>query len=320
MRKAGLYSRISSSSSGRSGSQQHSLPLARIKKIMKKSGDGVKMISGEAPIVFSRAVELFVEELTRKSWVLAAEAKRRTLQRDDVVSAIQGTDVFDFLVDLVCVSDQQNKRRESPVESETETRNRRKLNLWHPPTPPPPRPTRPPPPPPVERTSRAEQEEKEAPEKYVSSAAAEKYSPAVPQKVADPVEKYLGGSFDRDAVLARVETEKRLALIKAWEESEKTKVENKTYKKLSGIGSWENTKRAAVEAELKKIEEKLEKKKAEYAEMMKNKIVEIHKAAEEKRAMVEAKKGESFLKIEETAAKFRATGYTPRKLLGCCTG
>lgn len=30
-----------------------------------------------------------------------------------------------------------------------------------------------------------------------------------------------------DAVLARVEAEKRLALIKAWEESEKTKAENK---------------------------------------------------------------------------------------------
>lgn len=30
-----------------------------------------------------------------------------------------------------------------------------------------------------------------------------------------------------DAVLAQVATEKRLALIKAWEESEKSKVENK---------------------------------------------------------------------------------------------
>ncbi|KAL3738118.1 hypothetical protein ACJRO7_019623 [Eucalyptus globulus] len=122
MRQAGIYSRISSSSSsGRRGSQQHSLPLARIKKIMKKSDDGVEMISGEAPIVFSRAIELFVEELTRKSWMLAAEDKRRTLQRDDVVSAIHGTDVFDFLVDLVCVPDQQNERKESPVGSETET-------------------------------------------------------------------------------------------------------------------------------------------------------------------------------------------------------
>lgn len=77
---------------------------------------------------------------------------------------------------------------------------------------------------------------------------------------ADPIEKPPGGSVDRgktihgtivtiqiivvlnvsgliiifwldngssDAVLARLETEKRLALIKAWEESEKSKAENK---------------------------------------------------------------------------------------------
>ncbi|XP_057445752.1 remorin-like [Lotus japonicus] len=37
-------------------------------------------------------------------------------------------------------------------------------------------------------------------------------------------------SIDRDAVLARVESQKRLALIKAWEENEKTKVDNKAYK------------------------------------------------------------------------------------------
>lgn len=30
-----------------------------------------------------------------------------------------------------------------------------------------------------------------------------------------------------DAVLARVETEKRMSLIKAWEENEKAKAENK---------------------------------------------------------------------------------------------
>lgn len=33
--------------------------------------------------------------------------------------------------------------------------------------------------------------------------------------------------FISDAVLARVETEKRMSLIKAWEESEKTQAENK---------------------------------------------------------------------------------------------
>lgn len=61
----------------------------------------------------------------------------------------------------------------------------------------------------------------------------------------------------------------------------------------------------------------MEKKKAEYAEKIKNKIATIHKEAEEKRAIIEAKKGEDLLKAEETAAKYRATGTAPKKLLGC---
>ncbi|KAJ6962463.1 hypothetical protein NC652_001197 [Populus alba x Populus x berolinensis] len=92
---------------------------------------------------------------------------------------------------------------------------------------------------------------------------------------------------------------------------------NRAHKKLSAIGSWETIKRESVEAKIKKYEEKVEKKKAEYAEKMKNKVAELHKAAEEKKAMIEAKKGEDRLKVEETAAKFRATGYTPRKCLRC---
>lgn len=43
----------------------------------------------------------------------------------------------------------------------------------------------------------------------------------------------------------------------------------------------------------------------------------IHKEAEEKRAMVEAKRGEEVLKAEEMAAKYRATGQAPKKLIGC---
>ncbi|KAM7499645.1 hypothetical protein LguiA_024059 [Lonicera macranthoides] len=141
---------------------------------------------------------------------------------------------------------------------------------------------------------------------------------AIVQKAPDSeLEKKPVGSVNRDAVLERVSTEKRLALIRAWEESEKTKAENKAQKNLSAIGSWEKSKVATIEAELKKIEEKLEKKKAQYVEKMKNKEALIHKAAEEKRAMIEAKQGEDLLKAEETAAKYRATGAAPKKLLGC---
>ncbi|KAJ9679368.1 hypothetical protein PVL29_021334 [Vitis rotundifolia] len=142
---------------------------------------------------------------------------------------------------------------------------------------------------------------------------------AIVEKVPESIEEKSseGGSVNRDTVLARVATEKRLSLIRAWEESEKCKAENKAQKKLSATEAWENSKKASVEAELKKIEENLERKKAEYVEKMKNKIAIIHKEAEEKRAMIEARRGEDLLKAEEMAAKYRATGSAPKKLLGC---
>ena len=65
------------------------------------------------------------------------------------------------------------------------------------------------------------------------------------------------------------------------------------------------------------VQEELEKKKAEYAEKMKNKKAFIHRRAEEKRAMVMAQRGEQVLKVEEMAAKYRATGVAPKKFLGC---
>ncbi|KAL8114194.1 hypothetical protein AgCh_021160 [Apium graveolens] len=123
-----------------------------------------------------------------------------------------------------------------------------------------------------------------------------------------------------DVALADLEKEKKLSFIKAWEESEKSKVENKTQKQLAAVNAWENTQKAKIEAKLKKIEEDLDKKKAAYAEQMKNKTAMVHKAADEKRAMVVAKRGEDLLKAEEMAAKHRATGYVPKKILGCFGG
>ncbi|GFP89859.1 uncharacterized protein at3g61260 [Phtheirospermum japonicum] len=128
------------------------------------------------------------------------------------------------------------------------------------------------------------------------------------------------GSLDRDVALAKLEDDKRLSFIKAWEESEKTKVENKAQKQLADVSAWENSKKASVESQLKKIEEQIEKKKGEYAEKMKKKIALVHKQAEEKRAMVEAKRGEALLKVEEFAAKYCATGHVPKKVLGCFGG
>ena len=75
------------------------LPLARIKRIMKSDED-VRMISAEAPVLFAKACEMFILELTLRSWCFSEKAKRRTLQKDDIEGAIQDTPIFDFLVGL----------------------------------------------------------------------------------------------------------------------------------------------------------------------------------------------------------------------------
>lgn len=78
----------------------HQLPLARIKKVMKADED-VKMISAEAPILFAKGCDIFITELTKRAWIHAEENKRRTLQRSDIASALQKSDMFDFLIDIV---------------------------------------------------------------------------------------------------------------------------------------------------------------------------------------------------------------------------
>ncbi|KAH8933364.1 hypothetical protein BDL97_18G027100 [Sphagnum fallax] len=80
--------------------RNHQLPLARIKKIMKSDED-VKMIAAEAPVLFAKACEMFILELTLRSWIHTEENKRRTLQRNDIAGAITRGDIFDFLVDIV---------------------------------------------------------------------------------------------------------------------------------------------------------------------------------------------------------------------------
>ncbi|XP_021314382.1 remorin isoform X8 [Sorghum bicolor] len=57
--------------------------------------------------------------------------------------------------------------------------------------------------------------------------------------------------------------------------------------------------------------EKLEKKKAEYAEKMRNQAAGIHKAAEEKRASVEATRREAILKYEDMAVYIHPYIHTP---------
>ena len=90
------------------GLKHQELPLARIKKVRAakctgstvscilfllfildhEADDDVKMISAEAPVLFAKAAEMFINELTMRAWIHTEDNKRRTLQRNDIAMAI----------------------------------------------------------------------------------------------------------------------------------------------------------------------------------------------------------------------------------------
>lgn len=70
------------------------------------------MISAEAPIIFAKACEIFILELTLRSWMQTEESKRRTLQKSDVAAAISKNDMFDFLIDIVPRDEFKSKKPE----------------------------------------------------------------------------------------------------------------------------------------------------------------------------------------------------------------
>jgi len=108
------------------------LPLAKIKKIMKsedvilqelerdkqaKHADQQEsatssaatahekstkfMISGEAPVLMSKACELMIRDLSFRAWRHTERNRRRTLQKQDLHAAVGESEVYDFLIDIV---------------------------------------------------------------------------------------------------------------------------------------------------------------------------------------------------------------------------
>ena len=59
------------------------------------------MISSEGPIFFSKACSMFIGEVAIRAWMATCEGKRRTVQKSDVQTALNRSDMFDFLIDIV---------------------------------------------------------------------------------------------------------------------------------------------------------------------------------------------------------------------------
>nr|XP_016495193.1 PREDICTED: nuclear transcription factor Y subunit gamma-like isoform X8 [Nicotiana tabacum] len=80
--------------------KKQELPLARIRRAIK-SNDQVKMVSAHSIVLFAKATEMFILELTLRAWMQAEQVKRRTLKRYDIARAIRNEELLDFLCDIV---------------------------------------------------------------------------------------------------------------------------------------------------------------------------------------------------------------------------
>ncbi|XP_019241278.1 PREDICTED: nuclear transcription factor Y subunit gamma-like isoform X6 [Nicotiana attenuata] len=80
--------------------RKQELPLARIRRVIK-SNDQVKMVSAHSIVLFAKATEMFILELTLRAWMQAELVKRRTLKRYDIARAIRNEELLDFLCDIV---------------------------------------------------------------------------------------------------------------------------------------------------------------------------------------------------------------------------
>ncbi|XP_027031862.1 nuclear transcription factor Y subunit gamma isoform X7 [Tachysurus fulvidraco] len=80
-----------------------------------KLDEDVKMISAEAPVLFAKAAQIFITELTLRAWIHTEDNKRRTLQRNDIAMAITKFDQFDFLIDIVPRDDLKPPKRQEEV-------------------------------------------------------------------------------------------------------------------------------------------------------------------------------------------------------------
>jgi len=59
------------------------------------------MISGEAPVLMSKACELMIKDLSFRAWRHTERNRRRTLQKQDLHAAVGESEVYDFLIDIV---------------------------------------------------------------------------------------------------------------------------------------------------------------------------------------------------------------------------
>ena len=95
------------------------LPPARVKRIMQEDEEVGKMAAG-VPIVISRATELFLIDLIKKTNEVAEEKKSKSVNLTHLLECCKNTPEFDFLVEMVQTKISENPPEERKRKKESE--------------------------------------------------------------------------------------------------------------------------------------------------------------------------------------------------------
>ena len=110
---AAQWRRVNAAATAATHYTSRELPLSRIKRIMKQDSClNARLVGADATSAAAYASELFIEWIVTRAWEFTLHARRRTLQRRDLLDAILSEEKLDMLIDVI----------EGAVEAEAEAR------------------------------------------------------------------------------------------------------------------------------------------------------------------------------------------------------
>eukprot|EP01080_Neovahlkampfia_damariscottae_P000915 gene915-9824_t len=75
-------------------------PVAKIKRIIQSNED-VGKVSSNAPVIISKCLELFIEELVTETAKTTREKQAKTITINHLKETVEKIDKFDFLTELM---------------------------------------------------------------------------------------------------------------------------------------------------------------------------------------------------------------------------
>ncbi|KAL8191715.1 hypothetical protein R6Q57_028446 [Mikania cordata] len=115
--------------------------------------------------------------------------------------------------------------------------------------------------------------------------------------------------------VTRVKKEEIESKIIAWKNAKIAEITNRFKCEDAIIKGWEREQVQKATLKMKRVERKLEEKKARAMEKMENEIAKAHQKAEERRATTESIRGTKTTRVLEVANLMKAVGRSPVKSL-----